>query len=112
MTESRLTALFLRLGAGLTLAFIYVPLILIGLYAFNEGVTQAWPEGAFFGHDHKNRAYNPSAAPLKQSASLSGCSPPTTPCYAGWDGPTMAPPPWRPSTSSSKATPSPRCQPT
>ena len=43
MTESRLPGVFLRLGAGLTLAFIYVPLFLIGLYAFNEGVTQGWP---------------------------------------------------------------------
>jgi putative spermidine/putrescine transport system permease protein len=43
VTESRLTGVFLRLGAGLTLAFIYVPLFLIGLYAFNDGVTQAWP---------------------------------------------------------------------
>jgi putative spermidine/putrescine transport system permease protein len=33
----------LRLGAGLTLAFIYLPLILIGLYAFNRNVTQEWP---------------------------------------------------------------------
>jgi putative spermidine/putrescine transport system permease protein len=41
--ESRLTRAMLRLGAGLTLAFIYLPLILIGLYAFNRNVTQAWP---------------------------------------------------------------------
>ena len=43
MTESRLTQFFLRLGAGFTLAFIYLPLILIGFYAFNESVTQSWP---------------------------------------------------------------------
>jgi putative spermidine/putrescine transport system permease protein len=43
MVESRLTRALLRLGAGLTLAFIYLPLILIGLYAFNRNVTQAWP---------------------------------------------------------------------
>ena len=28
---------------GVTLAFIYIPLVVIGLYAFNENVTQAWP---------------------------------------------------------------------
>jgi putative spermidine/putrescine transport system permease protein len=33
----------LRLGAGVTLAFIYVPLVLIAVYAFNESVTQSWP---------------------------------------------------------------------
>ena len=43
MIESRLTRVLLRLGAGATLAFIYVPLILIGFYAFNESVTQSWP---------------------------------------------------------------------
>ena len=43
MVESRLTRVLLRLGAGATLAFIYLPLILIALYAFNESVTQSWP---------------------------------------------------------------------
>jgi putative spermidine/putrescine transport system permease protein len=43
MVESRLTHLLLRLGAGVTLAFIYLPLLLIALYAFNESVTQSWP---------------------------------------------------------------------
>jgi len=43
MIETRLTRMLLRLGAGLTLAFIYLPLILIGLYAFNRNVTQEWP---------------------------------------------------------------------
>ena len=43
MIESRLTRVLLRLGTGATLAFIYLPLILIGFYAFNESVTQSWP---------------------------------------------------------------------
>ena len=43
MVEPRLTRVLLRLGAGLTLAFIYLPLVLIALYAFNESVTQSWP---------------------------------------------------------------------
>ena len=43
MIESRLTRVFLRLGAAATLAFIYVPLIVIAMYAFNESVTQSWP---------------------------------------------------------------------
>ena len=33
----------LRIGTGITLAFIYIPLIVIGLYAFNESRSQAWP---------------------------------------------------------------------
>jgi putative spermidine/putrescine transport system permease protein len=47
MVESRLTRVLLRLGAGATLAFIYLPLILIALYAFNESVTQRWPIDEF-----------------------------------------------------------------
>jgi putative spermidine/putrescine transport system permease protein len=43
MVESRATRVLLRIGAGVTLAFIYLPLILIGVYAFNESVTQSWP---------------------------------------------------------------------
>jgi putative spermidine/putrescine transport system permease protein len=43
MVESRLTRLLLRLGALATLVFIYGPLVIIGLYAFNENVTQKWP---------------------------------------------------------------------
>ena len=47
MTESRASRLLLRLGAGLTLAFIYLPLILIAVYAFNESITQRWPIDSF-----------------------------------------------------------------
>jgi putative spermidine/putrescine transport system permease protein len=43
MVESALTRALLRVGAALTLAFIYAPLFVIGLYAFNRNVTQAWP---------------------------------------------------------------------
>jgi putative spermidine/putrescine transport system permease protein len=43
MVESRATRILLRLGALATLAFIYLPLLIIALYAFNKNVTQAWP---------------------------------------------------------------------
>jgi putative spermidine/putrescine transport system permease protein len=33
----------LRIGTAITLAFIYVPLIVIGIYAFNESRSQSWP---------------------------------------------------------------------
>ena len=33
----------LRIATALTLAFIYVPLIVIAMYAFNERRTQTWP---------------------------------------------------------------------
>ena len=43
MVESRVMRILLRGGAVLTLAFIYLPLFIIALYAFNKNITQAWP---------------------------------------------------------------------
>jgi len=37
----------LRIGTAVTLAFIYVPLFVIALYAFNESRSQAWPIDGF-----------------------------------------------------------------
>ncbi len=47
MVESRMTRYLLRIAVALTLAFIYMPLVVIGLYAFNESVTQGWPIESF-----------------------------------------------------------------
>jgi putative spermidine/putrescine transport system permease protein len=41
------TRWLLRLGSALTLAFLYAPLIVIGLYAFNERRVQTWPIPGF-----------------------------------------------------------------
>jgi putative spermidine/putrescine transport system permease protein len=43
MRLSRGTRNLLRVGVGITLAFIYIPLIVIGIYAFNGGLTLEWP---------------------------------------------------------------------
>jgi putative spermidine/putrescine transport system permease protein len=40
---SRGTRWALRVGTAVTLAFIYVPLIVIAVYAFNSSRAQAWP---------------------------------------------------------------------
>jgi putative spermidine/putrescine transport system permease protein len=47
MFLSRGTRWFLRIGTGLTLAFIYLPLIIIALYAFNSRRVQTWPIKGF-----------------------------------------------------------------
>jgi putative spermidine/putrescine transport system permease protein len=47
MYLSRGTKWFLRLGTGLTLLFIYFPLIIIALYAFNSRRVQTWPIKGF-----------------------------------------------------------------
>ena len=38
-----LTRWMLRAGTAVTLAFIYLPLVIIGMYAFNERRNQRWP---------------------------------------------------------------------
>jgi putative spermidine/putrescine transport system permease protein len=43
MVEGPLARWLLRLGTGLVLVFVYFPLVVIGLYAFNDDITQAWP---------------------------------------------------------------------
>ncbi len=41
--ESRFARLLIRVGTGVTLLFLYVPLVILGLFAFNKGITHAWP---------------------------------------------------------------------
>ncbi len=44
MRLSKRATWLLRFGVGLGLAFIYIPLIVVGIYAFNaSGTTQKWP---------------------------------------------------------------------
>ena len=43
MYFSALSRMFLRVTTGLVLAFIYVPIAVIVIYAFNENRTQRWP---------------------------------------------------------------------
>jgi putative spermidine/putrescine transport system permease protein len=43
MRLSRRSTNLLRLGVGITLAFIYVPLIVIAIYAFNASAILHWP---------------------------------------------------------------------
>ncbi|MDQ3867846.1 MAG: ABC transporter permease, partial [Actinomycetota bacterium] len=47
MVESRLARLALRAATAVTLAFIYAPLAVIALYAFNERRTVSWPIPGF-----------------------------------------------------------------
>jgi len=41
------THLLLRIGTGFTLAFIYVPLVIVVIYAFSEARTFEWPPPGF-----------------------------------------------------------------
>jgi putative spermidine/putrescine transport system permease protein len=51
----------LRIGVGLTLAFIYVPLIIIGIYAFSSSSTLEWPPPGFTLDWFDKAIHNPGA---------------------------------------------------
>jgi putative spermidine/putrescine transport system permease protein len=59
MTESRLVRIGLRILTALTLAFIYVPLLILAIYAFNPSRSQVWPPAGlslhWFGEALSNR---------------------------------------------------------
>ena len=50
MTESRLTRVLLRIASGGVLVFLYLPLVIIAIYAFNSGRLQSWPPQGFSLH--------------------------------------------------------------
>jgi putative spermidine/putrescine transport system permease protein len=47
MTESRLTKAFLRVATVVVLVFVYTPLVLVAVYAFNPTIAQTWPPAGF-----------------------------------------------------------------
>ncbi|MFN8160207.1 MAG: ABC transporter permease [Solirubrobacterales bacterium] len=50
MRISGRTRAILRIGTGVTLAFIYIPLIVVLIYAFNGGNTLVWPPPSLTTH--------------------------------------------------------------
>jgi putative spermidine/putrescine transport system permease protein len=47
MDESRLTRRLLRIATGFVLAFLYLPVLILAIYAFNTSRIQAWPPTGF-----------------------------------------------------------------
>ena len=45
--ESRTVRIMLRVTAGLVIAFLYIPLAIVVVYAFNEARIQSWPPSGF-----------------------------------------------------------------
>ncbi|HXF37167.1 MAG TPA: ABC transporter permease [Actinomycetota bacterium] len=45
--EPRFTRWLVRTGTGLALAFLYLPVLVVVLYAFNRSLSQAWPPELF-----------------------------------------------------------------
>jgi putative spermidine/putrescine transport system permease protein len=48
--ESRGTRVALRLWAGLVVLFLWTPLVIIAVYAFNSSTIQSWPISSFTSH--------------------------------------------------------------
>ncbi len=47
MIESRAVRILLRAASSLVLAFLYLPLVILAIYAFNSSRLQAWPPRGF-----------------------------------------------------------------
>jgi putative spermidine/putrescine transport system permease protein len=43
MVESGWVRVALRVMSGVTIAFIYLPLVVLAIYAFNSSRSQVWP---------------------------------------------------------------------
>ncbi|MEO6058654.1 MAG: ABC transporter permease [Candidatus Limnocylindria bacterium] len=60
MVESRLVRVGLRIASGLVLAFLYLPLIILGIFAFNESRFMVWPPPGFTLHWFGEALANPA----------------------------------------------------
>ena len=60
MVEPRLTRILLRVASGGVLAFLYLPLIIVMIYAFNTSRLPTWPPTGFTLHWFGEAATNPS----------------------------------------------------
>ena len=61
MTISPLARVALRIATGLTLVFIWTPLAIVALYAFNDSRIQAWPLDGFTTEWFRRALDNPGA---------------------------------------------------
>ena len=60
MVEGRVTRVLLRIATALVLAFLYLPLIVIAIYAFNPSRIQSWPPAGFTLHWFGEAVGNPA----------------------------------------------------
>src|SRR4029079_1955902 len=47
VTESRLVRVALRIASSVVLVFLYLPLVVLAIYAFNDSRIQSWPPVSF-----------------------------------------------------------------
>jgi putative spermidine/putrescine transport system permease protein len=72
MTESRAVRIALRLASALVLAFLYLPLVVLAIYAFNESRIQAWPPTGFTLKWFAETARNPAVLKAVTNSFVAG----------------------------------------
>lgn len=72
MTESRLVKALLRLASGGVLVFLYLPLVVLAIYAFNDSRIQAWPPVSFSLRWFGDAAANPAVAKAIVNSVIAG----------------------------------------
>jgi putative spermidine/putrescine transport system permease protein len=60
VVESRATRILLRAASAIVLAFLYLPLVILAIYAFNPSRLQAWPPAGLTLHWFGEAASNPA----------------------------------------------------
>lgn len=74
MTESPLMRALLRFGTWLVLAFLYLPLIILAVYAFNPSRALAWPPPGLTLHWFAEAAANPAVRGAFVNSLIAGAS--------------------------------------
>ncbi len=72
MTESRLVKVLLRIASGGVLVFLYLPLVVLAIYAFNESKVQTWPPVSFSLKWFGDAAANPAVAKAVVNSLIAG----------------------------------------
>jgi putative spermidine/putrescine transport system permease protein len=72
MTEGRWAGIGLRVGTVLVLLFLYLPLLILAIYAFNPSRLQAWPPTGLTLHWFAEAAGNPGLRAALVNSLLAG----------------------------------------
>lgn len=72
MVESRGARIALRIATALVLGFLYLPIIVLGIYAFNESRIQAWPPVGFTLRWFGEAATNPAVTRAVANSLIAG----------------------------------------
>ena len=72
MVESRAVRIALRIASGGVLAFLYLPLVVLAIYAFNDSRIQAWPPVSFSFRWFGEAAANPAIVKALTNSLIAG----------------------------------------